>query len=304
MAVSFGFYNSLNGDRKYNTRQISEIFDGLISDGVYKSIGTAFIVKAKEANTVNVGIGRSWFNHTWTYNDALLPITLEDSDLVLDRIDAIVIEVDSSDSVRSNSIKFITGTPSSEPQKPVMEHTVTKNQYPLCYITRKKGSSSITDDMIENRVGTEECPFVTGIIESVTTDDLLAQWEAQYETWFTSAQQKFDTWFQNLETQLEGDIAANLQLQIDKINSERRITLTTSWTNENDKGYTQLVSLAGVKESDGPYLDVLPADTTSENEEITEEWSKYFKAETLTDQIKFYFYEPTEKELTVIVKGV
>lgn len=38
MAFTFGFYNSLNGDRKYNAEQVSSIFDGLISDGVYDTM--------------------------------------------------------------------------------------------------------------------------------------------------------------------------------------------------------------------------------------------------------------------------
>lgn len=46
MSVSSGFFNSLNGDRKYNAAQMSAIFDGLIIDGVFASIGTAFAVKA------------------------------------------------------------------------------------------------------------------------------------------------------------------------------------------------------------------------------------------------------------------
>ena len=70
MALTYGFYNSLNGDRKYNAMDISRLFDGLIKDGVFMSIGSAFIVEASSERVVNVGIGRAWFNNTWIYNDA------------------------------------------------------------------------------------------------------------------------------------------------------------------------------------------------------------------------------------------
>ena len=30
MAVTYGFYNSLNGDRKYDAKQFSSVFDGLL----------------------------------------------------------------------------------------------------------------------------------------------------------------------------------------------------------------------------------------------------------------------------------
>lgn len=39
MAVTYGFFNSVNGDRKYNADQMSSYFDGLVTDGVYEKIG-------------------------------------------------------------------------------------------------------------------------------------------------------------------------------------------------------------------------------------------------------------------------
>ena len=53
MSVTCGFYNSLNGDRKYNAIQMGRIFDGLIGDGVFATVGNAFVVKAANGNTVN-----------------------------------------------------------------------------------------------------------------------------------------------------------------------------------------------------------------------------------------------------------
>ena len=41
MSVTYGFYNSIKGDRKYNALEMSSIFDGIIVDGVYMSIGDA-----------------------------------------------------------------------------------------------------------------------------------------------------------------------------------------------------------------------------------------------------------------------
>lgn len=52
-----------------------------------------------------IGIGRAWFNRSWIYNDAILPLTLEASELLLDRYDAVVIEVNHSTSVRKNDTK-------------------------------------------------------------------------------------------------------------------------------------------------------------------------------------------------------
>lgn len=254
MSVTYGFYNSLNGDRKYDSAQISSIFDGLIVDGIFASIGTAFAVRAAGGLTVNVGIGRAWFDHTWTLNDSILPLEAPEAEVLLDRIDAVVLEVNAMESVRANSIKFVTGTPSSVPVRPTLENEGGVHQYALCYIYRKFGTTVINQADITNMVGTEETPFVTGILQTISLDELLGQWqdeldqfvsreEADFtewsnnkrtefnnwqalqmsdeEEWIQSMQQTFLSWFESLKTELSGDVAANLQLQIDQEEMER-----------------------------------------------------------------------------------
>lgn len=240
MSVTSGFFNSLNGDRKYSAEQMSAIFDGIINDGVFASIGTAFGVSAEGTdNDITVGIGRAWFNSTWLYNDAILPLTAEESELVLNRYDAVVIEIDRSDSGRKGDIKIITGTPASEAEYPEMTHNAYVNQYPLAYIYRAAGSTVITQADITNMVGTSSCPYITGILQVINIDNLVAQWQGEWdvwsaqwpqwkaawdqwfaeqtgdvsdetEAWLAEMKSTFDTWFSGLETILEGDVAANL----------------------------------------------------------------------------------------------
>lgn len=181
MALSSGFYNAVNHDRKYDADDISRLFDGLIKDGVFASIGTCFMVKEGSGLTVNVGIGRAWFNHTWTYNDAILPVEAPQSDLLLSRIDTLVLEVNSEDSVRANTIKFVSGTPASEPTKPELTNTEKVHQYPLCHITRTANNDSIVQADIENTVGTDDCPFVSGVLETITIDEILPQWRSELD---------------------------------------------------------------------------------------------------------------------------
>lgn len=83
MSVTFGFYNSKEGDRRYDAIQMSSIFDGIIQDGILQHVGTAMVVKESEAMIINVGVGRAWFNHTWTLNDALLPLVVPQSEILL-----------------------------------------------------------------------------------------------------------------------------------------------------------------------------------------------------------------------------
>ena len=256
MSVSSGFFNSLNGDRKYDAAQMSAIFDGLIIDGVFASIGTAFAVKAAGGLTVNVGIGKAWFDHTWTVNDSILPMTAPEAEVLLDRIDAVVLEVNGTESVRENTIKFVKGNPSSAPSRPTLTNEGNVHQYPLWYIYRKYGTAVINQADITPMVGTESTPFVTGILQTISLDELLGKWQdeldrftdarsqevddwiAQEESdftawfnkmkadlqqeqtvldqWIASEQADFLAWYNQMKDQLSGDVAGNLQLEIDK----------------------------------------------------------------------------------------
>lgn len=199
MSISCGFYDSLNSDRQYNAKQMSSIFDGIIRDGIFASIGTAMVVQATTGLTVNVGIGRAWFNHTWTYNDAILPLVAPEAEVILDRIDAVVLEIDATDEVRNNTIKFVSGTPASTPSNPTLISTERVHQYPLCYIYRAAGSTAITAANITNMVGTTATPFVTGPLSVISINELLTQWESE-----------FDDWFETVQNTLGSDVAGNL----------------------------------------------------------------------------------------------
>lgn len=193
MAITSGFFNSKNGDRKYDAEVMSSIFDGIINDGVFQSVGTAFAVKASSGNVVNVGIGRCWFNSTWLLNDAVLPVTFAASDVLNPRWDAVVIEIDRSESVRAGSIKMVKGTASTSPSKPSMVKTAYKNQYPLAYIYRKAGATEITQADITNMIGTSSCPYVNGILEVQNIDKIVAQWQSQWDQWYKNT----STWTNN-----------------------------------------------------------------------------------------------------------
>lgn len=201
MAVTYGFYNSSNGDRKYNALQFSRLFEGIIRDGVFSTVGGSLMVVAASNLTVNISPGRAWFNNTWTNNDALLPLTLDPAEAILNRYDAVVLEVAPNE--RENRFKIVKGTPATTPAKPTMIKSGGIYQYPLAYIYVGKGVGSISQANISNAVGTTECPFITGALQQVTTNDIIAQWESE-----------FNTWFDDLQAQLEGNVVTNLQNQI------------------------------------------------------------------------------------------
>lgn len=202
-SVSCGFYNSL-GDRKYDATQLSSIFSGIIRDGIFASIGDCLVVRADSGNIVNVGVGKAWFNDTWTHNDSVLSVDCGAADTLYARYDAIVIEVNSSPTVRDNFIKVIHGTPSSFPVKPTLVNTEYIHQYALCYIYRPAdydGVKSIDAADIENMVGTKETPFISGILETVDLDMLLGQWRGELDRFINSEKEDITEFMDNQESE-------------------------------------------------------------------------------------------------------
>ena len=207
MAVTSGFFNSLYGDRKYNAEQFSAMFDNLITDGVFSNVGNAFQVTADGSNVL-IDVGRAWFNSVWVYNDTLYPLPVQPSEVLLDRIDAVVIEINHTEAIRAGRIFFVQGTASADPERPVLTDTEDIHQYPLAYVYRKAGASTVTQADITNMIGTSSCPYVTGILATQDIDKVVAQWEAQ-----------FNQWFEDLQIELSGDVAANLASQIIEIDA-------------------------------------------------------------------------------------
>lgn len=193
MSISYGFYNSINHDRRYNALQMSSIFDGVITDGVYHSIGDAFSVTPGTGMSVKVASGRAWFDHTWTLNDAIIVVELTAAHQVYDRIDAIILKVDSDK--RTNSIVAKAGTASSSPVKP----TMTEGEHPLAYVRVNHGATDIKAANIQFVVGTSECPFVAGVQNGVDIDALVANWKLE-----------FDILFAQLEDQISQAVSGTL----------------------------------------------------------------------------------------------
>jgi len=206
MTVTYGFYDSVTGDRVYNALQFSSIFDGIILDGVLASEGGCFAVTVDSVYDIFVGSGRAWFNHTWTLNDANISLTVSNPHATLDRIDLVVLEVDRAAGTRANSIKILTGTAASTPVAPTPTQSDPLWQYPLAEIFVRHGASYLEQYDITNKVGTTVCPFVTSPLEYITTDELLIQWDSE-----------FSVWFDNLVDQLTGVQVTNLQNQINAI---------------------------------------------------------------------------------------
>lgn len=207
MAISYGFFNSVSRDRVYNADQMSEYFDGLVSNGVYESVGRAMQVTAGEGMAVNVQSGRAIIDCKWVKNDAAQTIQLTAAHVLMPRYTAIVIRLDRAN--RMIEIAAKDGAPATNPAKPAMTNDGTITELCLAYVYVGANAQSVTQANITDMRSSGLCGWVTGVVKQVDTSELFAQYqaafeenEAQQQAWMDSMQSEFDTWFSTLTQQL------------------------------------------------------------------------------------------------------
>lgn len=259
MAVRDGFWNSMVGDiRTYYNTDFSHILGLLIKDGVYQNYGQALITIPGEGLQVIVQQGEAWFDEHWIRNDSDLQVAIDTAPIVsgYSRIDAIAIKVDSTPSLegRHVTIEYIPGTAGTEPVAPELIDTDIIKYHLLCTVTVAANATSITQANITNYIGTDTTPFISGILETIDSSVLLAQWSAQFTEfmqgnesefntwkagqqndftiWMTTEKSAFETWFETIRGILDEDAAGHLQSEIDALDTrvddvESISTLTT-----------------------------------------------------------------------------
>lgn len=230
---TYGFFNSVNGDRTYNAEQMSHIFEGLISDGVYEGVGNKLAVQPNSGMVVQIATGRGWFDKRWVNNDAPYTMTVEASDVTLNRYCAVVIKVDTTNGVRSAVPYLKYSSFATNPTKPTMTRTSTIKEYCLAYIYIPAKATAISASNIEDtRQNTSLCGWVTGLIDQITPDTLYTQFTAL-----------FNEWFEGLVDIIDEDVETTL---VNALPTAVTVTLSASgWSNNSQT--VQVINMNATK---------------------------------------------------------
>ncbi len=207
MALRCGYFNSIDNDRTYNADDMSKYFEGLVSDGVYATVGNACVVKSIGGLTLSVGTGRAIINNKWVSIDSpqTLQITPHTS---LNRYDAICLQCNMNE--RKVSLVIVEGTPATEPQLPVRTYTSSTQELILAHIYVKANADKITQsDITDRRAISSYCGWVTGLIKQVDTSELFLQFQTsceeklkKFDTWQNEKKTEYQDWFDNLTESL------------------------------------------------------------------------------------------------------
>ena len=190
MALKSGFFNSVDGDRKYNADDLSNFFVKLISNGVFPDPSNNLKVVANSGLTVTVKPGYGFINAKYVYNSSDYDLTLDNADTTNPRIDRIVLRYNSTN--REITLNILKGTPAAEPEAPDLTRSSTVYEMALANIAIAANASAIaTADITDRRGNSTDCGYVYGLIQQIDTTDLFNQYN-----------DAFNTWFENLQTNL------------------------------------------------------------------------------------------------------
>ncbi len=215
MAIRSGFFNSVNGDRKYDARRFAEYFASFIGNGVFPNPSTNLQVVAQAIPdmTVIVRPGKAWINGYILINDDDYILQLDPADGVLHRIDRVVVRYDTID--REIRLEIKKGQFGSQPVAPALQRDADAYELALADIYVAAGAVSITQANITDlRLNTNLCGIVHGTVNQVDTTTLFDQYlswyqqrQAEYEAnlvnWTTDKQNQYDTWTANKQAEYQ-----------------------------------------------------------------------------------------------------
>ena len=191
MAITSGFYNAflVDGeyDRVYNAENYNSVFSAFIGDGVRRSGDNDLYVSVVSGTTVlSIGIGQAICGGHWVMNDAAVlldAITPPVGDY--DRVDAVVLRVNTTEAVRAASVFVRTGTAAANPVPPARETGTGIHE--LILATVRSSPSSTTLTVTDTRGDKNYCGWIT---TPIGYDEYFANLDAAFNLWF---EEKKDT---------------------------------------------------------------------------------------------------------------
>lgn len=178
--VTYGFFNSVDGDRRYTADQMSTYFKGLISDGVYEGVGSALVVTAGDGMTVNVGTGRAIIDCKWINLDGVESLPISPASPTQARYTAVVVRLDREN--RQMVLTTVDGEPAASPVMP----EIGDDELCLAMVYVTANAVSISQVNITDMRGSQYCLWVTGLIDQLDTSTLFLQWQTAFDEWFSA----------------------------------------------------------------------------------------------------------------------
>lgn len=196
MAIKSYFFNAVKVgdtyDRTYNAEDFASYLSKLVSNGVFASPASNLQVVSDSGLNIIIKAGEGWINGHKMVNNADLPLSVESSDVILNRKDYVIFYLDKVN--RNMGIEVKKGTPSQNPTAPALTRNNSRYELALAEITLAKGQTSVTASAIRDMRGYGSvCGYVRSLIDSTDATTLFNQWNGQFNEWWSSVKQILNT---------------------------------------------------------------------------------------------------------------
>ena len=180
--LNYSFFNSVidqegNPDRPFDANDFSKYFGTLIKNGVFPNPSTNFQIQGDQGNmSVKAERGLAWIEGHLAYDDSVFILNIDPADSVLDRIDRVVLRLDTLE----RCIKWVVkkGEPSAKPIAKELQRDADAYEIGIADVAVNHGIINITQSMVKDlRLNTELCGIVTGQVTQIDTTTLYAQLE-------------------------------------------------------------------------------------------------------------------------------
>lgn len=209
MAQKSSFFNSVNGDRKYNAETFASYFKSFIGNGVYPNPSSNLFVSAAAGMNITIAAGKGFINGYFYENTTPLNKAIDVSDGALKRIDRVVLRLDHVG--RQITIEVKKGTPASTPTAPALTWNADIHELALADVRINNGDTSVLQaNITDQRLNTSLCGIVHGVVEQVDTAAIFSQYQASLNDFETVQQAEFESWVEGLKQVLDENTAGNL----------------------------------------------------------------------------------------------
>ena len=259
MAIKYGFFDSVAGDRVYSARDLEKIFNLIISDGIIANeSGLSESLKVKYYSNLQLRVvaGNGIFGGHWMEMNADEIITIPTPHTQYTRIDSVVVRVD--ENARTISLEYIQGTASSSPVAPSIQRSNTIKEYRLANISVAANTTSVSQSNITDTRPSADCGVVTNLLQNSDISATYSQWESQFNDFLASKEEEINEKLTTLSgldadsiislqedvVELKGDIST-LENDVDSANAKATSATTniTSLTTKVNTATTNITSL-------------------------------------------------------------
>ncbi len=210
------FFNSVNGDRKYNAADFAAYFSGLVGNGVFGSPADGLKVVPDSNTQVALQPGAAWINGYFYANTAKMVVELTNPDGVLNRVDRIVICWSLNDRTMKAAVK--SSPLASSPTASLVQRDGSVWELAVADVYMAAGATTITESNITDLRGNAAlCGTVSSIVSEAHSHDVATQTKPG----FMSAQDKKT--LDQLNTRVSQDLSATASVSFKNVTAEKVI---------------------------------------------------------------------------------